>query len=590
MALVINTNTASLNTQRQLMNSGTALDQATQRLSSGQRINSAKDDAAGLAISNRMTSQIRGLDQAVRNANDGVSMIQTADGALTQSTNILQRMRELAVQSSNGIYTDADRGTLNAESEQLKQELDRIATTTSFNGKNLLDGNLGSTSLQVGAYSSQSINFTIGNFTTNALGGSSTDIVGKATTIAAVKALTNTAGTAPSWSVNDTDIGDLSAVVTVNDALKVINTSLDGKGAVASATTELKAGNVGSGVLKAGTDKLTIAVKDANGNTQSYVITGTNNMDELVKKINSDTSVQAKLNESGKLVLTQAGTESITATDNTTGQAASGILTAANSNTFSLAFTDTSSDKKGVKVEVNASAGTDALLVAAGFDEQSDTKDLQGADITAVAGTSNDGDIIINGVAIKAITFTATAATDIAAVIKQLNAQSAQTGVVASAGSWKDGAAAASTTAIQLTSTSGKDISIKYGENATAATVLKQFGFKERNAAEGSGSVSSVNISTLAGAQAGLSIIDKAIDQVSGSLANLGAVSNRLDFTVSNLSSISEKTTSARSRIVDADFASETASLSRATVLQQAATAMLAQANQRPQNVLSLLR
>src|SRR4051812_9727774 len=132
MALVINTNTASINTQRQLMNSGTALDQATQRLSSGQRINSAKDDAAGLAISNRMTSQIRGLDQAVRNANDGVSMIQTADGALTQTTNILQRMRELAVQSSNGIYNDADRGTLNAESEQLKQELDRIANTTSF--------------------------------------------------------------------------------------------------------------------------------------------------------------------------------------------------------------------------------------------------------------------------------------------------------------------------------------------------------------------------------------------------------------------------------------------------------------------------
>jgi flagellin len=590
MGLVINTNTASINTQRQLMSSGTALDQATQRLSSGQRINSAKDDAAGLAISNRMTSQIRGLDQAVRNANDGVSMIQTADGALTQSTNILQRMRELAVQSSNGIYNDTDRTTLNAESEQLKQELDRIANTTSFNGKNLLDGNLGKTSLQVGAYSGQSIDFTIGNFTTNALGGSSTDVVGKATTIAAVKALTNTAAAAPSWSVNDTDIGDLSAITTVNDALKVINTSLDGKGAVASASTELKAGNVGSGVLKAGTDTLKIDVKDADGNTQSYVLTGTNNMDELVKKINSETSVQAKLNESGKLVLTKAGSESITATDSTTGQAASGILTAAKTNTFSIAFTDTSSDKKGVKVEVNASAGTDALLIAAGFDEQSDTKDLQGADITAVAGTSNDGDIIINGIAIKSITFTATAATDIAAVIKQLNAQSAQTGVVASAGSWKDGAAAASTTAIQLTSTTGKDIAIKYGENATAATVLKQFGFKERNAAEGTGSVSSVNISTQAGAQSSLAIIDKAIDQVSGSLANLGAVSNRLDFTVSNLSSISEKTTSARSRIVDADFASETANLSRATVLQQAATAMLAQANQRPQNVLSLLR
>jgi flagellin len=499
-------------------------------------------------------------------------------------------MRELAVQSSNGIYTDADRSTLNAETQQLKSELDRIAGTTSFNGKNLLDGNLGTTSLQVGAFANQNISFKMGNFTTNALGGSSTDIVGKATTVAALKALTNTAGTAPTWSVNDTNIGDLSTAVTVNDALKVINTSLDGKGAVASATTELKATASGTGVLKAGTDTLKIDVKDADGNTQSYVITGTNNMDELVSKINSETGVEAKLNENGRLVLTKAGSESITATDSTTSQAASGILTATKTGTFSVAFTDTSSDHKGVKVEVNGNTGTDALLKAAGFNAQSDTKDLQGEDITAVAGTSNDGDIMINGVAIKSITFTATAATDIAAVIKQLNAQSGETGVVASAGTWKDGAAAASTTAIQLTSTDGKDISIKYGANATAATVLKQFGFAERNAAEGTGSVSSVDISTQAGAQKGLAIIDKAIDQVSSSRANLGAVSNRLDFTVNNLSSISEKTTAARSRIVDADFASETASLSRATVLQQAATAMLAQANQRPQNVLSLLR
>jgi flagellin len=579
-----------MSAQRQLSGSGMALDRATERLSSGQRVNSAKDDAAGLAIANRMTSQVRGLDQAVRNANDGVSLVQTAEGALQESTNILQRMRELAVQSSNGIYNDADRTTLNAESKQLKAELDRIASTTSFNGKNLLDGSFGTSKLQVGAQAGQAIDLKVGNFTTNALGGSSTDIVGKSTTIASLQALTNTAGTAPTWTVNDTDIGDLSAIATVNDALKVINTSLDGKGAVASASTELSAGNVGSGVLKAGTDTLTIAVKDADGNTQSYVLTGTNNMDELVKKINSETSVEAKLNESGKLVLTKAGSESITATDNTTGDAASGILDAAKVGNFAVSFTDTSSDQKGVKIEATATAGNGALLLAGGFDEQSDTRDLQGADITAAAGTSNDGDIIINGVAIKSITFTNTAATDIAAVIKQLNAQSGQTGVVASAGSWKDGAAAASTTGIQLTSISGEDISIKYGENATAATVLTQFGFAERNAAEGSGSVSSVDISTQAGAQKAISILDKAIDQVSTQRADLGAVNNRLDFTVSNLANISEKTTAARSRIMDADFAAETANLSRSTVLQQAASAMLAQANQRPQNVLSLLR
>src|SRR5690606_26860630 len=162
MSLVINTNVASLNSQRQLMNSGQALDRATERLSSGNRINSAKDDAAGLAISNRMTSQVRGLDQAIRNANDGVSLIQLAEGALQETTNILQRMRELAVQSANGIYTSGDRSTLNAEVQQLKAELDRISQTTSFNGLNILDGTVGKTSLQVGASSNQTIEFEIG--------------------------------------------------------------------------------------------------------------------------------------------------------------------------------------------------------------------------------------------------------------------------------------------------------------------------------------------------------------------------------------------------------------------------------------------
>lgn len=131
MSLVINTNVASLNTQRQLVSSGNALSQATERLSSGQRINSAKDDAAGLAIANRMTSQVRGLDQAIRNANDGVSLVQTAEGALQEVTNILQRMRELSIQSANGIYSNADRATLQAEVKQLKSELDRISETTS---------------------------------------------------------------------------------------------------------------------------------------------------------------------------------------------------------------------------------------------------------------------------------------------------------------------------------------------------------------------------------------------------------------------------------------------------------------------------
>ena len=194
MALVINTNVPSLNSQRQLVSSGASLDKSTERLSSGLRINSAKDDAAGLAISNRMTSQVRGLDQAIRNANDGVSMIQTAEGALQESTNILQRMRELAVQSSNGIYNDADRQTLDAETQQLKAELDLISETTSFNGKNLLDGSLGATKLQVGSQANQTIEVKIGSFSTNSLGGSTGDLVGSETDLAGMITATTAPG------------------------------------------------------------------------------------------------------------------------------------------------------------------------------------------------------------------------------------------------------------------------------------------------------------------------------------------------------------------------------------------------------------
>jgi len=585
MSLVINTNVASLNSQRQLMNSGGALDKSTERLSSGQRINSAKDDAAGLAISNRMTSQVRGLDQAIRNANDGISLIQTAEGALQEVTNILQRARELAIQSANGIYSDADRSQLNAETQQLKSELNRIASSTSFNGQNLLDGSLGKTDLQVGSEANQTIGITVPSFNTDKLGGASGDITGKATTIASLNALVAT-----TWTVNDTPIASLAAAVTVNDAIKIINNSLDGKGALASASVEYKAPSVGTGVLVAGVNVLTIAVKDGDGNTQTYKLTGTNSMEELVKKINAETGVEAKLNDSGRLVLDKQGAESIIVTDSSTGNAASGFGAGPSTGTFSLVISDTSVGKNGVKIETDGTAGTDALLIAAGLDPQNDTNDLQGASLTAAAGVSNDGDIIINGVSIKAVTFTGTATTDVTAVIKQLNLQSSETGVVASLGTWADGAAAAATDAIQLTSVSGSDISIKYGTNAVAATNLARFGFIERNAADGTGSINNIDISTAAGAQKAIAVIDKAIDQVSSTRSQMGAINNRLEFTINNLANVSEKTSAARSRIVDADFAAETAALSRSQVLQQAATAMLAQSNARPQQVLSLLK
>lgn len=581
MALVINTNVASLNAQRQLNGSGMALDRATERLSSGQRVNSAKDDAAGLAIANRMSSQVRGLDQAVRNANDGVSLIQTAEGALQESTNILQRMRELAVQASNGIYSDADRSTLNAESKQLKAELDRIASSTSFNGQNLLDGSLGTTKLQVGAFSGQTMDLSVGNFKTGSMGGSAADIVGAAATggLASLTAMV-----ADTWIINDTAIrslADATAGTRLDQKLSSINADLLGKGAQASTLVEAKATTTGSGVLITGTSQLTIAVLKADNTTQTTIITGTSSLNELVDRINAESGVEAKINEYGRLVLSAENAVSITTTDTSTSPAdgATGIT----DGTFNMrmVFTDTSADQSGIKIERGGS-GSAALEAALGINVADDNKNLQGATVGAAAATTLDGDLIINGVAIKSITLVATAATNATEIIEKLNEQSAETGVVAFAGT--------ETSGIALRSVSGEEISIKYGANATAATVLAQFGLKERNASEGQGSVASVDISTLANAQKAIGIIDKAIDQVSTQRADLGAINNRLDFTVANLSNISEKTTAARSRIMDADFAVETANLSRSQVLQQASTAMLAQANARAQNVLSLLR
>ncbi len=578
MSLVINTNVASLNSQRQLMNSGTALDQSTERLSSGKRINSAKDDAAGLAISNRMTSQVRGLDQAIRNANDGVSLVQTAEGALQEVTNILQRMRELSIQSANGIYSDADRKTLNAETQQLKLELDRISSSTSFNGQNLLDGTLGSTKLQIGSEANQIIDVSVPSFNTASLGGSSGDIVGEATTGGLATLQTLTLGT--ELIINGTAISAIPATTpTVNAALAIINADLDGKGAKASTLVQVSAANTGNGILRAGTDTLTLVKVDGDGNSQAYVLTGTNSIKELVAKINAETGIQATLNEAGKLVLNAEGATSIAVTDSTAALA-SGITNGTTN--FSLVMTDVSSDKKGVIVE--AGAGYTAVKQAAlGIDPQDASGNAYGAAVTATTGTLAEGDLLINDVAIGAINAGASAAATTTETIRVINEASSKTGVVAFL-------VAGSTTQISLRSTDGNDVSVKYGSSAVPATVLTFTGLQQRNAADGTGSISGVDISTADGAQKAISVIDKAIDQVNDTRSQLGAVNNRLEFTVNNLANVSEKTSAARSRIVDADFASETAALSRSQVLQQAATAMLAQSNARPKDVLSLLR
>lgn len=588
MALVINSNIASINAQRQLMNSGNALDRATERLSSGQRVNSAKDDAAGLAISNRMTSQIRGLDQAIRNANDGVSLVQTAEGALQEVTNILQRIRELSIQSANGIYNDDDRKTLDAEVQQLKLEMDRISETTSFNGQKLLDGTLGETFLQVGSQANETMEIAIGSFNTYALGGSSGDIVGEPATpngappanhLAEIDALTDL--TAGDLLINGTAIDPVTTATNLNEALASINSDLEGKGAEVASLVQVTADTAGSGVLRAPDETLELTLVDGNGLSQVYTITGTNSMKELVNKINAETAIEATVDASGKLILTAPGASSITVDETATTGNPSGL--ADGHTNFSLVFNDTSADRLGVTIELGATAGADARVSALGVDVQDANGNLLGAAVTAAGGAPvlQEGDLIINDIPIGKITAGTLVADTIAETIRVINLSSDQTGVVAFAGG---------TNQISLRSANGEEIAIKYGDTASAADVVAITGFKERNDTAGVGSVASIKIDTYEGAQRAIGIVDKALEQVNATRADLGAVNNRLDFTMSNLANVSEKTSASRSRIIDADFAAETAALSRAQVLQQAATAMLAQSNARPEQVLSLLR
>ncbi len=584
MALVVNSNIASLNAQRQLLQSGADLDKASERLASGKRINSAADDAAGLAISNRQTSAIRGLDQAVRNANDGISLIQTAEGALDETTNILQRMRELSIQSANGIYSNEDRTTLNAEVQQLKEEIDRIAETTAFNGQNILDGSLGDIALQVGSQSNQTIDFAISGFSASSLGGSGGDVIGQTLTAGSGNLTAIGAG---SITINDVSISSLTSAATLNEAFATINADLDGKGVQVSSLVTAEASGAGTGALVAGTDTVTIAVTDGDANVQSFVLTDTSSMDELIEKINTETSVTATLDDNGELVLSQAGADSITVTGNTTAaDEASGFVSNDGTATFmSLVFTDTSSDNAGIKIEAFSTGGqaltiTDALKINFNDDDGNLLADAVTSNAT---NDINAGDLVINGVEVGAIEAGTTAALSLTEVIDEINKVSSETGVVAFE-------AAGTTDTLALRSTTGDAISIKYGENATVADIFSLTGLREQNDAVGAGSIAGVNISTATAAQSAIDTIDIALEQINETRAELGAINNRLDFTVSNLSNVSENTSAARSRVVDADFAAETAQLSRAQVLQQASQAILAQANARPQQVLSLLQ
>lgn len=528
MASTINTNVASLTAQRNLSTSQASLNTSINRLSSGLRINTAKDDAAGLAISERFTSQIRGVNQAARNANDGISLAQVAEGALKASGDILQRIRELAVQSANATNNTSDRKALQQEVSQLVAELDRISLTTEFNGKKLLDGTFGTAQFQVGANANQTIIANTANMRAATYGNNQNPAVSgfgaapTASTLATVTAEPRTPGINGITGPTQIDLSGspTSGFVTVSDTetaasiANKINGISDKTGVTATARTQvaLTFGTVPAGAPASGSFSLALQSDNApdvlNVSFSLEASTGSDRLAPAVAAINEQTAktgITASLSSDGKqLILTNAAGNDISVGD------VAGITNAEAINVYKLGA-DGKSYTAGTTTELNlttdaapaslpgGAAGTGAFVTTAGF----------------ITLDSNQSFTVVG---------TSTATTVFMAGASELQKVS--------------------------------DLDVTSFEDATQA----------------------------------LKTVDSALAFVSSERAKLGAMQARFETAINNLNITSENLSASRSRIMDADFAVETANLSRVQILQQAGTAMVAQANQIPQGVLSLLK
>ncbi len=543
---VINTNISALRAQSGAAAAESSLSKAMERLSTGKRINSAKDDAAGLAISQRMTANIRGMAVAIRNANDGISMAQTAEGALGEVTNILQRIRELTVQSANGTFSSGNRASLQAETNQLLAEVNNIAKTANFNGLKLLDGSIENLKLQTGVNAGDTVGLTMANISTNALGLTSGGAPGQITT-GRVGAVTGLAvGDVTFNGVNA--LGSVPTADTAEALAAAINENSDKHGVKATASN-----NVTSAKITAET----FAVGDIT--IGGVAVGAAASVEELVANINrNDFGVTATLNADKTISLSNTTGKAITVG----GTAAGGFTAGTYQGFVSLQSTN------GADIKV---LGTNATAATAIADVQTMGLNVSGDGVSFGGGAVSAGALVADALVINGVKIGASATASAADKAAAINAQTDNTGVLATV----------SGTSLVLSSTNGSGIRV---EGAGAAAI----GFS----AQGGSAymTSTLDISSQEAAVAALNVLDKAIDSVAQSRGDLGALQNRLESTVSNLSTTSTNLSEARSRIEDADFSAESTNLARSQVLSQAATAMLAQANQTQQNVLSLLR
>lgn len=515
MASYINTNYASLQAQYNLTQSQSGLNTSIQRLSSGLRINSAADDAAGLAISDRMTSQINGLNQAGRNANDGISLVQTADGALSSIAGDLQRMRQLAVQSSTGTLSSADRQSINQESQNLLSEINRVSSTTNFNGVSLLDGTFSNVNFQVGASSGQTVGMTLNAANTTSLGAYQFD------------------GSSGSGHIAGGAIGTTSTSATAfssGASILITNSNTGTAGVTIGASASTNGTNA-----QAGFSAESAFAKAAAINAQSSLTGVTASASTTVTGLAGPTAASGNNLVAGDIYINGYAVGSALGDASVTTQG-SNIATAINAISAQTGVTAKSDSSTGI-LTLSASDGRDINIS------------------TTANGSSYSGLNTATGSANRASAATApTLGTDTNQTIGSLTLSSAVGFAVSDTGT--TGLAAAG-----------------------LATTQQTFN-----------GLSTLDLTSQSAATTALTTLDSAIQQIDTQRGNLGAIQNRFQLTVNNLSQGSINLQTSRSRIQDTDFAAQTAALSQSQILQQAGTAMLTQANTLPNSVLALLK
>jgi flagellin len=582
MALTVQTNPTSLNAQRNLNNAGGDLQTSMQRLSSGLRINSAKDDAAGMQISNRLTSQINGLGVATRNANDGISMAQVAEGALQESTNILHRMRDLAVQAANGTYSDGDRSALQEEVVQLQRELDRIAGSTTFGDRKLLDGTFGTEQFQVGAKSFETIAVSVGSFYAEDMGNESYELGNYHSNHTAASKAAVSSGSLSGFtnSVDALSMGGgfgnfavgfyaaTSAAVT-NPFNALGNASgatvemgikgylgsatavmLDEFGSAYEAQRSVQAVATKTGVDADARNTVTLDFWHGSTDTGVFLNTNTNELDGVtftfdLKGQNTDEGASVKF--------TLEKTEELSSVVNAINEAASETgISASLTGDGRVVLSSERGDN--IRIENLQVSGTFASLAA-----------IRANTYTYDGDVENDKDVISQGWLISGGTAESS--------FTQTNAVYAEfVGVV--------------------NLKSNEDFKLSYANSTAVLTGRAAFLHGDSGSTgeiSSKNTIDEVNIGTAIGAQKAVDIIDGALSYIDSQRAGLGAIQNRLSTTINNLTNVVENSSAARSQIRDTDFATETAMLTKNQILQQASTSILAQANQLPQSALSLL-